>query len=101
MPKRKGLGTDISKSEEIMEEIKEALKKFAHMPLKKGLRANGVDGEEDKAFYDLINKASENAFALINQIDDLQGRLKGVKDPNTRSSRFAADVVRNFLGNQL
>jgi len=96
MSKRKGLGTDITKSEEMLDGLRTALKSFDHMPLKKGLRTNKVD---DEAFFKLVNQASETALTLINQIDDIQGKLKGVRDPATRSPRFASAsvVVKKFL----
>lgn len=92
MSKRKGLGRDVNKSLEIMDKLSGALKDFAHMPLKKGLVSSGV---EDDQLSTMFNKASEEAFALINKVEDIKHKIKGVK--MTHNSRFAKKVVTNFL----
>ena len=92
MSKRKGLGRDVNKSLEIMDKSIEALKTFVHMPLKKGLVSSGVDDEQLSTMF---NKASEEAFALINKVEDIKHKIKGVK--TTHNSRFAKKIVTNFL----
>lgn len=92
MSKKKGLGQNVEKALTIMSDLKKSLKDFAHMPLKKGLVSNKTY-EED--IGKLINTASEEAFALINKIDDLQHQVKNVKMKH--NSRFANKVVTRFL----
>ena len=96
MAKHKGLGKDVDKSVEIMDNLNAALREFAHMPLKKGLST--VTGGDDEDLPKMINEASESAFALLNKVDDLKNRVKGI---NTyKSSRFATAVVEKFLKGQ-
>jgi len=92
MTAKKGLGRDITKSLEIMEELASNLKIFAHMPLKKGLVSNKISDDD---LLKKINEASEEAFALLNKVDDLRHRMSGVKPP--KNSRFARNVVSKFL----
>ena len=92
MSKKKGLGRDVNKSIEIMDKLSGALKDFAHMPLKKGLVSSGVDDEQLSTMF---NKASEEAFSLINKVEDIKHKIKGVK--TIHNSRFAKKVVTNFL----
>jgi hypothetical protein len=96
MPKKKGLGRDVNKSIEIMDELTGALKNFAHMPLKKGLVSSNVD---DDQLVTMVNKASEEAFALINKVEDIKHKIKGVK--TIHNSRFAKKIVGNFLQKEL
>jgi hypothetical protein len=92
MPKKKGLGRDVEKSIEVMDNLVACLKEFAHMPLKKGLSSNRV---ADEQLVKMINKASEDAFILKNAVDDLKDKIRGVKI--NLNSRFATKVVQNFL----
>jgi len=92
MSAKKGLGRDINKSLETMEELSSSLKAFAHMPLKKGLMSNKISDDD---LVKKINDASEQAFALLNKVDDLRHRMSGVKPP--KNSRFAHKVVERFL----
>jgi hypothetical protein len=96
MAKKDGLGRDVTKSLEIMDELLESLKKFAHMPLKEGLASNNV-ADDDEKLTKLINEASEEAFALINKIKDMKHKIGGLKV--SVNSRFAHQVVANFLEN--
>lgn len=75
-----------------MDNAKKVLKEFAHMPLKKGLISNDTY-EEDMG--KLINAAKEEAFALINKIDDLEHRVRNGKAKH--NSRFANRVITRFL----
>jgi uncharacterized protein YlxW (UPF0749 family) len=95
MPKKKGLGTHVNKSMEIMDETVSVLKEFAHMPLKKGLEANNAN-EDD--LTKMVNQAQEKAFALINSIDDIRNKVRKVK--TVKSERFAKIVVAKFLEEQ-
>jgi hypothetical protein len=92
MPKQKGLGRDVNKSLEVMDNLTACLKEFAHMPLKKGLSSNRV---ADEQLIKMINKASEDAYILKNAVDDLKEKIRGVKI--NLNSRFANRVVQNFL----
>ena len=97
MPKKRGLGRDINKSLEIMDNLLNSLRDFAHSPLKKGLVSNNV---QDEDMQKMFNKASEQAFALINMVGDLEHKVKGLNI--NRSSRFASSdrVVQKFLASQ-
>ena len=93
MPKKKkGLGRDIDKSMVLMDETIASLRNFANMPLKEGLRSNGVS---DEPLSKKTNDALEKAFMLINVIKDLKEKVKGVKVIS--NSRFAANVVARFI----
>ena len=92
MAAKKGLGRDINKSVEIMEELVGSLKEFAHMPLKKGLMSNKISDDD---LVKKINEASEQAFGLLNKVEDLKHRMSGVKP--AKNSRFAHRVVAKFL----
>jgi hypothetical protein len=93
---KKGLGRDITKSLEVMDKLVASLKDFAHMPLKKGLMANKISDED---LVKKVNEASEEAFGLLNKVEDLKHRLGGVKP--AKNSRFAHKVVANFLESQV
>jgi hypothetical protein len=92
---KKGLGRDIEKSLEVMEELEANLKEFAHMPIKKGLMSNKISDED---LVKKINEASEEAFGLLNKVQDLKHRMSGVRPP--KNSRFAHKVVARFLESQ-
>ncbi len=92
MSKKKGLGQHVEKSLTVMDDLAKGLKDFAHMPLKKGLVSNDT---YDDDIGKLINSAKEEAFALINKIDDLKHKVKGMKKKH--NSRFARNVVARFL----
>jgi hypothetical protein len=98
MSTKRGLGRDINKSIEIMEDLEGSLKSFAHMPLKKGLMSNKISDDD---LIKKVNDASEQAFGLLNKVEDLKHRLSGVKP--AKNSRFARNVVSRFLesGNNL
>ena len=96
MPKKNGLGRDVSKSLEIMDSLVGCLRDFAHIPLKKGLASNKI---HDDQITKNINKAFEEAIALINSVEDLKTQIRNVK--MDRNSRFASNVVARFLNNQL
>ena len=92
MSKKKGLGQHTEKSLSVMDELAKCLKNFSHMPIKKGLVTNETYDED---MGKLINTAKEEAFALINKIDDLKHKIKSMKKKN--NSRFAGKVVTRFL----
>jgi len=93
MPKKKGLGKNINKSLEVMDELMGCLKKFSGIPakLKKGL----PDKACDEKMVKMINEAKDRATSLESQLEDLENAIKGVK-PN-KNSRFASRVVSKFL----
>jgi hypothetical protein len=92
MSKKKGLGQKVEKSLKVMDELIKDLKEFAHIPLKKGLVSNDTYDED---IGKLINSASEDAFSLINKIDDLKHKVRSMKKKH--NSRFASKVVARFL----
>ena len=92
MPKKKGLGREINKSVEVMDNLLSALKKFTDMPLKKGLVSNGLS---DNQLGKVINESSIDAFSLINKVEDLKHLIKSLKPKD--NSRFASIVVNRFL----
>ena len=92
MSKKKGLGQNVEKSMSLMSDLTKNLKNFVHMPLKKGLVSNETYDED---IGKLINSASEDAFSLINKVDDLMHKVKSMKKKH--NSRFAKDVVARFL----
>ena len=79
-----------------MNELAKCLKIFAHAPLKKGLVSNKT---YDDDMGKLINTAKEEAFALINKIDDLRHKVKSMKQKH--DSRFASKVVTRFLEDEV
>jgi len=94
MPKKQGLGRDLDKALEIMETLQDCLVKFEHCKVKQGLRASKID--EDGSVAKMFDKATEEAFALGNQIQNIIHGIQGLKSP--QSSRFATDrVIKNFL----
>lgn len=92
MPKKKGLGRDINKSLEIIDNLLDSLRHFSKIPLKKGLNSNKVN---DKDLVKNINDAREKAYGLSLLIEDLKDSVKGIK--TDRNSRFASRVVQNFI----
>lgn len=92
MSKKKGLGRDINKSLEIMEELLKSLKKFIAMPIKKGLSSNDIN---DKEINKTVNESLVDASSLINKIEDLEVIIKSIKPKG--NSRFANKVVNRFL----
>lgn len=95
MPKRKGLGRDVNKSLEIMEDLYGSLKSFCDMPLKKGLSSNKVDNPD---LNKTIQESKAKAFELRELVDDLKNHVKKIK-VDDKNSRFASKVVANFLKN--
>lgn len=93
MPKKKGLGRDVTKSLEIMDDTLKILKKFSDMPLKRGLQSNKV---LDDKLSKIINSSREKTSILINDIEDLTEAIKTIK--TNQNSRFASQrVVQNFI----
>lgn len=92
MPRKKGLGANIEKSLTIMDDLLKALKKFANMPIKKGLAANAI---RDKDITKVVNESFVDASALANKVEDLQSIIKDIKPKD--NSRFANRVVSRFL----
>lgn len=92
MPKRKGLGREMAKSLEAIEELLKALKKFTNMPIKKGLSVNDID---DKDIIKNVNESLVESYSLINKIEDLETSMKNIKPKG--NSRFANRVVDRFF----
>jgi hypothetical protein len=93
MPKKRGLGRDVTKSIEVMEELMDCLKKFHGLPIKRGLQSSGV---MDEKFGKVVNDTKEKAFAASIAIEDLLEQVKGAKPASNK--RFACGrVVSKFL----
>jgi hypothetical protein len=92
MPKKKGLGRDVTKSIEDMDELLVSLKKFHSIPIKRGLHSNGI---VDDKFGKMVNDTKEKAFALSIAIEDLIDQVKGAKP--AANKRWASCVVSKFL----
>ena len=96
MPKKKGLGAQVNKSVEVMENLIECLGKFSHIPIKKGLTSLKPDDRED--VKKMINETSEIAFSLKNKVEDLKEKVVELKPKG--NSRFARKIVARFLEDQ-
>jgi len=96
MPKKKGLGVQVNKSVEVMEELIECLSKFAVIPIKKGI--GSVDKDEREELKKMINETSEIALSLKNKVDDLKDKVQELQPK--KNSRFAHNVVARFLDNE-
>lgn len=92
MSKKKGLGREINKSLEVMDDLLKALKNFINMPIKKGLASNSI---EDKDINKIVNESLVEASSLINKIEDLENTIKNIKPKS--NSRFASRVVIRFI----
>jgi len=92
MPKKKGLGRDVNKSIEVMDDLLDCLKKFHSLPIKRGLHSNGI---VDEKFGKMVNEAKEKAFAVSIAVEDLIDQVKGAKP--AANKRFACRVVSKFL----
>ena len=95
MSKKKGLGVQVNKSVEVMEELIACLGKFAEIPIKKGLTS--IDKDEREDIKKMINDTSEIAFSLKNKVDDLKDKV--IELQPKKNSRFARSVVARFLEN--
>ena len=96
MPKRKGLGKEVTKSLEILDDLHAGLDKFEKAPLKEGFDVNGA---LDDAIARMVNESKDEASKLAHKIEDLRNKLSKIKPPT--SSRFGpartAAVIDNFL----
>ena len=92
MSKKNGLGKDVVKSMEIMDQLSECLRNFTSMPLKRGLKSNKI---EDEKLVKVIDEASEKAMSLKNSIENIENQVKSAKP--IANSRFASRVVKRFL----
>jgi DNA anti-recombination protein RmuC len=94
MPRKKGLGQQVTKALTIMDELKGCLSNFIQSPLKIGL---GSAADED--LTKKIDEALEKAVALKHQVENLQGAVNAIK--TDVDSRFASDrvgtVIQKFL----
>lgn len=92
MAKKKGLGRDLDKALEIMDELGKNLADFHKSPLKRGLQAMDIF-EDDMAKK--VNDALKQAFELSILIADLRHLVNTVKP--AKNSRFASRIVERFL----
>lgn len=93
MPKKKGLGRDIEKSMEVMEDLMDCLGKFHSIPVKKGLKTNGII---DDKYGKSVNDAKEKASALHGIVEDLLDQVKRAKPEANK--RFACQrIISKFL----
>jgi hypothetical protein len=93
MSKKKGLGRDIEKSMEVMDNLLGCLDEFHHMRLQNGLRSTNIDeGDLDKK----IEKALIDSSALKVLVDSIQRQISGAKPKG--NARFASQrVISKFL----
>ena len=93
MSKKKGLGKDVAKSLEVMDEMIDCLTSFHGIPLKRGLKGNGMlEDEVSKVIDTTMNKA----FELKTMISNLRDQIDGAKPKS--SARFASQrVISKFL----
>lgn len=104
MPKMKGLGQNIYKSIDKMDDLLVVLDKFSKAPMKQGLKDNKI--EDNDPLYKMVNEAKEKSVILTNLIEDLKDSMKSIKRPS--DSRFglgpmrrkASNVVLKFLEKQ-
>ena len=93
MPKKKGLGAQVNKSVQVMEDLIVCLKKFSDIPIKKGL--GSIDKDEREDIKKMINETSELGLSLRNKVDDLKDKIEELQPK--KNSRFARNVVARFL----
>jgi len=93
MAKKQGLGAQVNKSIEVMQELIECLGKFANIPIKKGIAS--IEKDEREEIKKMINDTSEIAFSLKNKVEDLRDKVEDLKPKG--DSRFARNVVARFL----
>jgi major membrane immunogen (membrane-anchored lipoprotein) len=94
MPKRKGLGRDITRSLETMSSLLACLHETVNMPLKRGLQVVKIsDDKLAKEVDDVMGKA----FELKNAVIDLKHKIGNLKEEDPQDSRFAKNVVARFL----
>ena len=96
MPKKKGLGRDVDKSVSVMDDLVKSLNDFSRIPIKKGLKSNGVS---DEKLTKMINEAFEKASALSNLVEDIKEAATGIK--TDKNSRFASRIARKFISESL
>jgi len=98
MPKRKGLGKEITKSLEIMDKLHDCLEEFEKAPLKEGLKVNKA---LDDPMLKLVNDAKDSATKLSHMIEDLRIKLNSIRtDVDERfgpNAKTASEVIRKFL----
>jgi hypothetical protein len=93
MPKKRGLGRDVNKSIEVMDDLLDCLKKFHSAPIKRGLHSNGI---LDDKFGRTVNETKEKAYSLSIVLEDLCDQVKGAKPASNK--RFACNrIVSKFL----
>ena len=94
MSKKRGLGRDINKSLEVIDNLAKSLREFHKIPVKKGLHSNRLN---DPQINKLVNDALEKAFTLSIVVEDMRQQITGAKPPKA-NSRFASQrVVQKFL----
>lgn len=98
MTARKGLGQPVEKSLLVMDELKDALRSFSNIPLKKGLASIDMEPNDQKELTKAINDTASEAFQLLNKIEDLQSQVRKARPK--ASTRFANRVVEGFLKEQ-
>jgi len=97
MAKKQGLGRDINKSLEVMEDLMGPLSAFIDMPAKKGLISNKID---DKDLEKLLDETLVHAFELRGMVEKLKHAIQSAKAQDGsrfRSKDAAQKVVEDFL----
>ena len=93
MSKKKGLGQDINKSVDILNELLESLKKVHTIPLKRGLKSNKIVDED---IAKAVNTTMQKAFELSIMVEDLRNHVSGVK-PKANARFSSVRVIDKFL----
>jgi hypothetical protein len=93
MSKKKGLGKDIIKSVDVMDNLLLCLTSFHDIPVKRGLKSNEMlEDDISKAIDITMNKA----FELKTLVSNLKDQIEGAKPK--ASARFAGQrVISKFL----
>lgn len=95
MPRKKGLGREMEKTLEAVDQLVDCLTDFSHKNAGVLKRYIGASIEDREAIIKIIDEASTEAHTLKNKIQNLKEKVKGAK--SKASSRFARKVVANFL----
>ena len=101
MSQKKGLGQYVNRSIEVMGDLKDCLKKFDGIPLKRGLKENKAFDEDAQK---LLADASEKAHALSLAVDKVQDLVEAIESSTGRDTRFesrkasaARRVVQRYI----
>ena len=99
MSSYKDLGKDVIKSMDDIKKLRDCLKSFRDIPLKKGLREKNV---LDDDIVKNVSNAREQATALDNVLESIMDGVRSIST-DSKNSRFMSKsacqrVVNKFLG---